>query len=54
MLDTRKVIERLTEAWGGKVTVVVHYVPESEDFEGGCEAVTMMGVPAQLKGSRLK
>lgn len=35
----------MTEAWGGKVTVVVHHVPESADYEGGFEAVTMMGVP---------
>jgi hypothetical protein len=35
----------LTETWGGKVTVVIHHVPESEDYEGGFEAVTMMGVP---------
>lgn len=27
------------EGWGEKVTVVLHYVPESEDFEGGFEAV---------------
>jgi hypothetical protein len=33
------------EDWGEKVTVVLHHVPESEDFEGGFEAVTMMGVP---------
>ncbi len=31
-------VGRLTEAWGGKV-------PESEDYEGGFEAVTMTGVP---------
>jgi hypothetical protein len=35
----------LTEAWGSKATVVVHHVPESEDYEGGFEAVTMTGVP---------
>ena len=35
----------MTEGWGGKVTVVIHHVPESEDYEGGFEAVTMMGVP---------
>ncbi len=35
----------MTEAWGGKVTVVVHHVPESKDYEGGFEAVTMTGVP---------
>lgn len=33
------------ENWGEIVTVVLHYVPESEDFEGGFEAVTMGGVP---------
>jgi len=25
--------------------MVVHNVPESEEFEGGYEATTMMGVP---------
>ncbi len=35
----------MDERWGDKVTVIVHHVPESEDFEGGYEAVTMMGVP---------
>lgn len=33
------------EGWGEKVTVVLHHIPESEDFEGGFEAITMMGVP---------
>lgn len=33
------------ESWGGKVTVVLHYVPEDESFEGGFEAVTLTGVP---------
>lgn len=33
------------EKWGEKVTVVLHRVPETEDFEGGYEAVTMTGVP---------
>lgn len=33
------------EGWDEKVTVVLHHVPESEDFEGGFEAVTIMGVP---------
>ena len=32
-------------SWGDKVTVVLHHVPETEDFEGGYEAVTMVGVP---------
>ncbi len=31
--------------WGKRVTVVVHRVPETEDFEGWYEAVTMSGVP---------
>ncbi len=31
--------------WGDKVTVLVHHVPESEESEGGYEAVTMSGVP---------
>lgn len=31
--------------WGAKVTAVVHHVPESEESEGGYEAVTMSGVP---------
>lgn len=35
------------------MTVVVHHIPEDEDFEGGYEAVTMTGVPenVQIKGS---
>lgn len=32
----------MNERWGAKVTVIVHHVPESEDFEGGYEAVTMI------------
>ena len=32
-------------SWGEKVAVVVHHVPESEEYEGGYEAVTMEGVP---------
>lgn len=35
----------MSESWSGKVTAVLHHVPESEDFEGGFEAVTMTGVP---------
>jgi hypothetical protein len=35
----------MSKHWGDKVVVVLHHVPESEDFEGGYEAVTMMGVP---------
>jgi hypothetical protein len=34
--------------WGQKVAVVVHHVPESEEFEGGYEAVTMAGVPENV------
>lgn len=33
------------ERWAEKVTIVLHYVPEDEGFEGGFEAVTMSGVP---------
>lgn len=36
---------REIQSWGTRVTVVVHHVPETEDFEGGYEAVTMSGVP---------
>lgn len=35
----------MTGTWDGKVTVLVHHVPETEDYEGGFEAVTMAGVP---------
>lgn len=38
----RKEVVSVSESWGEKVTVVLHQVPESEDFEGGFEAVTMM------------
>ncbi len=31
--------------WSNKVVIVLHHVPESEDYEGGFEAVTMSGVP---------
>ncbi len=31
--------------WGERVTAVLHRVPETGDFEGGFEAVTMGGVP---------
>lgn len=34
--------------WGTTVTVVLHHVPEDEDFEGGFEAVTMRGVPGNV------
>lgn len=33
-------VERSMEVWGAEVTVVVHHVPETEDFEGEFEAVT--------------
>lgn len=32
-------------AWGERVLVVVYHVPESEESEGGYEAVTMGGTP---------
>lgn len=35
----------MSGSWGERVTVVLHRVPESEDFEGGYEAVTIAGVP---------
>ncbi len=35
----------MSDAWGSTVTVVLHRVPESEEFEGGYEAVTIIGVP---------
>lgn len=35
----------MSNAWGEKVTVVLHHVPETEEYEGGYEAVTMTGVP---------
>ena len=31
--------------WGEEVAVMLHQVPESEEGEGGFEAVTMKGVP---------
>ena len=36
------------KSWGHKVTVVLHHVPETEGFEGGYEAVTMVGVPRNV------
>ncbi|MBA2618622.1 MAG: hypothetical protein H0U91_10710 [Rubrobacter sp.] len=36
------------ERWGEGVTVVLHHVPEDEDYEGGYEAVTMTGVPGMV------
>lgn len=32
-------------SWGEKVTVIIHYRPEDEDFGGGYEATTITGVP---------
>jgi hypothetical protein len=32
-------------AWGDKVIVVLHHVPESEEAEEGYEAVTTTGIP---------
>lgn len=34
--------------WGEQVTVVLHHIPESEEGEGGYEAVTMTGVPEKV------
>ncbi len=34
--------------WGEKVTIMLHHVPESDEFEGGYEAVTIAGVPANV------
>ncbi len=36
------------ERWDDRVTVVLHHVPEDEDYEGGYEAVTMTGVPGMV------
>ncbi len=33
------------KGWAEKVTVVVHRVPETEEYEGGFEAITMSEVP---------
>lgn len=35
----------MSDSWGKQVTVVLHYIPESQEFEGGFEAVTLIGVP---------
>lgn len=35
----------MTDAWDDEVTVMMHHIPESEDYEGGYEATTMKGVP---------
>ena len=32
-------------SWGDKVTVILHYSPESEESEQGYEVVTIVGVP---------
>ncbi len=32
-------------SWGEKVTIIVHYRPEDEDFGGGYEATTITGMP---------
>ncbi len=32
-------------SWGDRVTVIVHYRPEDQDFGGGYEATTLTGVP---------
>ncbi len=32
-------------SWDEKVTIMLHHVPEDEGFEGGFEAVTLVGVP---------
>jgi hypothetical protein len=31
--------------WGDEVTVILHYISESEEYEEEYEAVTMTGVP---------
>jgi hypothetical protein len=36
---------REASRWGGKATIVVHRVPETDDYEGGYEAATMAGTP---------
>ncbi len=35
----------MADEWSDEVMVVMHHVPESEDYEGGYEATTMKGVP---------
>lgn len=35
----------MSNTWNEAVTVVLHHVPEDEHYEGGYEAVTVMGVP---------
>lgn len=34
--------------WAEQVAVVVHRVPETEEYEGGFEAATMGGVPGMV------
>ena len=43
----------MSEGWGDRVTVVLHNVPETEDFKGGFEAVTMMGVSHNISITRI-
>lgn len=38
----------MSSTWGERVTVVLHYVAETEEYEGGFEAVTMTGVPHRV------
>lgn len=38
----------MSSAWEHRVTVVLHRVPENEEYEGGYEAVTMAGVPENV------
>lgn len=37
----RKEARSMSRSWDKKVVVVLHHVPDSEDFDGGYEAVTM-------------
>lgn len=47
MVDEREIEALLGVAhprtWGEEATAILHHVPESEDSEAGCEAVTMKG-----------
>ncbi len=38
-----------TGTWGEKVTVILYHVPQSEESEGEYEAMTMKGVPYDVK-----
>lgn len=40
-----------TGTWGDTVSVILHHIPESEEYEGGYEAETMAGVPYGVKVS---